>query len=68
MNGVRVMLILGPTGTRKSVHSNMAIAHEQKYGGLFMLALRFGTCSGVCPYFPRKEMAALSTVSPPERK
>jgi type IV secretion system protein VirB4 len=33
VDGVRVMLILGPTGTGKSVHSNMAIAHEQKYGG-----------------------------------
>jgi len=33
VNGVRVMLILGPTGTGKSVHGNMAIAHEQKYGG-----------------------------------
>ncbi len=33
VDGVRVMLILGPTGTGKSVHCNMAIAHEQKYGG-----------------------------------
>jgi type IV secretion system protein VirB4 len=33
VGGVRVMLILGPTGTGKSVHGNMAIAHEQKYGG-----------------------------------
>jgi type IV secretion system protein VirB4 len=33
VDGVRVMLILGPTGTGKSVHGNMAIAHEQKYGG-----------------------------------
>jgi type IV secretion system protein VirB4 len=33
VDGVRVMLILGPTGTGKSVHGNMTIAHEQKYGG-----------------------------------
>jgi type IV secretion system protein VirB4 len=33
VDGVRVMLILGPTGTGKSVHGNMAIAHEQKYDG-----------------------------------
>jgi type IV secretion system protein VirB4 len=33
VNGVRVMLILGPTGTGKSVNGNIAIAHEQKYGG-----------------------------------
>jgi type IV secretion system protein VirB4 len=33
VEGVRVMLILGPTGTGKSVHGNLAIAHEQKYGG-----------------------------------
>ncbi len=31
--GVRVMLILGPTGTGKSVHGNQLIALEQKYGG-----------------------------------
>jgi type IV secretion system protein VirB4 len=33
VDGVRVMLILGPTGTGKSVHGNLAIAHEQKYDG-----------------------------------
>ncbi len=33
VDGVRVMLILGPTGTGKSVHGNTAIALEQKYGG-----------------------------------
>jgi len=33
VDGVRVMLILGPTGSGKSVHGNMAIAHEQKYNG-----------------------------------
>jgi type IV secretion system protein VirB4 len=33
VDGVRVMLILGPPGTGKSVHGNMAVAHEQKYGG-----------------------------------
>jgi type IV secretion system protein VirB4 len=33
VEGVRVMLILGPTGTGKSVNGNLAIAHEQKYGG-----------------------------------
>ena len=33
VNGVRVQLIIGPTGTGKSVHGNLAIAHEQKYGG-----------------------------------
>jgi type IV secretion system protein VirB4 len=33
VDGVRVMIILGPTGTGKSVHGNLAIAHEQKYGG-----------------------------------
>ena len=31
--GVRVMLIIGPTGTGKSVHGNNLIALEQKYGG-----------------------------------
>lgn len=33
VDGVRVMLILGPPGTGKSVHGNLAITHEQKYGG-----------------------------------
>jgi type IV secretion system protein VirB4 len=33
VDGVRVMLILGPTGTGKSVHGNQFIALEQKYGG-----------------------------------
>ncbi len=33
VNGVRVMLIIGPTGTGKSVHGNQIIALEQKYGG-----------------------------------
>ena len=33
VDGVRVMLIIGPTGTGKSVHGNTAIALEQKYGG-----------------------------------
>jgi type IV secretion system protein VirB4 len=33
VDGVRVMLILGPTGTGKSVHGNQIIALEQKYGG-----------------------------------
>ncbi|HEY1501280.1 MAG TPA: type VI secretion protein [Acidobacteriaceae bacterium] len=33
VDGVRVMLILGPTGTGKSVHGNQVIALEQKYGG-----------------------------------
>ena len=37
VNGVRVMLILGPTGTGKSVHGNLAVAHEQKYGGFTFL-------------------------------
>jgi len=33
VDGVRVMLIIGPTGTGKSVHGNQLIALEQKYGG-----------------------------------
>ena len=33
VEGVRVMLILGPTGTGKSVHGNQMISLEQKYGG-----------------------------------
>jgi type IV secretion system protein VirB4 len=33
VDGVRVMLILGPTGTGKSVHGNMLVSLEQKYGG-----------------------------------
>ncbi len=33
VDGVRVMLILGPTGTGKSVHGNTIVALEQKYGG-----------------------------------
>ncbi len=33
VNSVRVMLILGPTGTGKSVHGNQIVALEQKYGG-----------------------------------
>jgi type IV secretion system protein VirB4 len=33
VDGVRVMLILGPTGTGKSVHGNQVVALEQKYGG-----------------------------------
>jgi type IV secretion system protein VirB4 len=33
VDGVRVALILGPTGAGKSVHGNQLIALEQKYGG-----------------------------------
>jgi len=33
VNGVRVQLIIGPTRSGKSVHENLEIAHEQKYGG-----------------------------------
>jgi type IV secretion system protein VirB4 len=33
VDGVRVMLIIGPTGSGKSVHGNAAIALEQKYNG-----------------------------------
>jgi type IV secretion system protein VirB4 len=33
VNGVRVMLILGPTGTGKSVHANQMLALERKYNG-----------------------------------
>lgn len=33
IDGVRVMLIVGPTGTGKSVHGNQIVALEQKYGG-----------------------------------
>ncbi len=33
VDGVRVMLIIGPTGTGKSVHGNTLVALEQKYGG-----------------------------------
>jgi len=33
VDGVRVMLIIGPTGTGKSVHGNELVALEQKYGG-----------------------------------
>jgi type IV secretion system protein VirB4 len=33
VDGVRVMLIIGPTGSGKSVHANSAVALEQKYGG-----------------------------------
>jgi type IV secretory pathway VirB4 component len=32
VNGVRVMLVIGPTGTSKSVHANQMLALEQKYG------------------------------------
>lgn len=33
VNGVRVMLIIGPTGSGKSVHANQMLALEQKYNG-----------------------------------
>ena len=33
VDGVRVMLMIGPTGKGKSVHANQMIALEQKYGG-----------------------------------
>src|SRR3984957_12320007 len=33
VDGVRVMLIIGPTGSGKSIHGNQLIALEQKYGG-----------------------------------
>ena len=33
VTGVRVGMILGPTGSGKSVHQNLATAHEQKYNG-----------------------------------
>ena len=33
VDGVRVMLIIGPTGTGKVVHGNALVSLEQKYGG-----------------------------------
>lgn len=33
VNGVRVMVIIGPPGTGKSVHGNQLVALEQKYNG-----------------------------------
>ena len=33
VNGVRVQLIIGPTGTGKSVHACQMLSLEQKYGG-----------------------------------
>lgn len=33
VHGVRVQLIIGPTGTGKSVHANQMLSLEQKYGG-----------------------------------
>ncbi len=33
VNGVKVAMVLGPTGSGKSVHSNQHIAMELKYGG-----------------------------------
>jgi type IV secretion system protein VirB4 len=33
VNGVRVMLIIGPPGTGKSVHTNQMLALERKYNG-----------------------------------
>lgn len=33
VDGVRVQLILGPTGSGKSVLGNVTVAHEQKYDG-----------------------------------
>ena len=33
VGGFRVMLIIGPPGTGKSVHGNQLVALEQKYGG-----------------------------------
>ena len=33
VDGVRVMLILGPTGSGKSIQGNAMVALEQKYGG-----------------------------------
>jgi type IV secretion system protein VirB4 len=33
VDGVRVMLIVWPPGAGKSVHGNLAVAHEQNYVG-----------------------------------
>ena len=33
VNGVRVHMTLGPTGTGKSTHANYDVSHEQKYNG-----------------------------------
>ena len=33
VDGVRVMLIIGPTGSGKSVNGNALVSLEQKYGG-----------------------------------
>ena len=42
VDGVRVMLIIGPTGSGKSVHGNAAIALEQKYGGFTYIFFDIG--------------------------
>ena len=33
VDGARIMLILGPTRSGKSVHANLTVAHERKYDG-----------------------------------
>ena len=43
VDGVRVMLILGPTGSGKSVVGNATVALEQKYGG-FTYIFDIGGC------------------------
>ena len=37
VNGVKVGMVLGPTGSGKSVHSNQHIAMELKYGGFIYI-------------------------------
>ena len=61
VDGVRVMLIIGPTGSGKSVHGNAAIALEQKYGGFTYIFDIGGSYESVVELYGGRSIASAKT-------
>jgi hypothetical protein len=56
------MLVIGPTGTGKSVHINQAIALEQKYGGFTFIFDIGGSYESVVELYGARLTASARTV------
>jgi type IV secretion system protein VirB4 len=61
VEGVRVMLIIGPTGTGKSVHGNQIISLEQKYGGFTYIFDIGGSYESVVELYEEGSIASAKT-------
>jgi type IV secretion system protein VirB4 len=55
------MLIIGPTGTGKSVHGNQIISLEQKYGGFTYIFDIGGSYESVVELYEEGSIASAKT-------